>query len=58
MTDMFLVKHVYANEDGTHKLEWVEEEKLPKKLVRAVKILRDKEWRHEIRYAKSFDYFD
>lgn len=58
MTDMFLVKLMYANEDGTHKLEWVEENRLPKKLLRAVKILRDKEWRHEIRYAKSVDDFD
>ena len=58
MTDMFLVKLMYANEDGTHKLEWVEEDKLPKKLRRAANILSDKEWRYEIEYAKSVDNFD
>jgi len=58
MTDMFLVKHMYAAEDGTHTMEWVNGSKLPEKLVRAAKILKDKEWRHEIRYAKSVDGFD
>lgn len=58
MTDMFLVKHMYANEDGTHKWERFEEYKLPKKLRRAASILMDKGWRHEIEYAKSVDGFD
>ena len=59
MTDMFLVKHMYANEDnGAHKFEWVEEDKLPKKLLRPATILRDKGWRHDIEYAKSVDGFD
>lgn len=44
MTDMFWVR--------------VEENRLPKKLLRAVKILKDKELRHEIRYAKSVVGFD
>ena len=58
MTDMFLVRRMYADEYGTNKLEWVEKDKLPNKLLHAAKILRWREWRHEIKYVKSVDGFD
>ena len=58
MTDIFLVELMNADEYGTNKLEWVEENRLPKKLLRAANILEDKGWRHEIEYVKSVDGFN
>ena len=52
-SNMWLVKNMYAGEDGTHTMEWVDGSKLPEKLVRAAKILNDKEWRFEIQYYSA-----